>query len=753
MALNRPSYYLRRATELPLRETIRKGLRLIASEARNRARRARDERSGTYVPPTWLPNGDLRRRLRWGFPEGPAHACAPDILALADAALAHRFDLLGSGPVEVRHGMACAGVQGVTFPPELPVLADPEGVWLQGRVSPPNLDESRRLWRMIGEAHQGYVPIDWQLDFRSGFRWSERMWYRDVPFGHVRGADVKLPWEMGRMQHLTQLGLAYGVSRGHAHGSTGASYLSEFRNQVLDFMATNPPRYGVQWVCTMDVAIRVANWLIAYDLFRSAGAQFDEPFEAVFRRSIFEHALHIVTNLEWWDGDRGNHYLADVAGLVFASAYLPRSRASDAWLDFAAGELMVEVRRQFHEDGGHFEASTGYHRLAAEMVVFSGALLAGFEPDDATCLGRHGFVPGGGPPRLWPPPAPSSDHTTHTGLLEGGWFSDRLVRMGRFVRDYSDAAGGAPQIGDDDSGRFFKLTPAILPDGSEAVLDHRHLSAAVTGLVEGVGPANGASGCIDAAIVRDLAAGRRLGTAQEPTIPEGRRVRPPSRQAEDRPAPGFRTVIRFQWSDGMSGRPLLATYPDFGLFCYRLGTMQLTVRAPRTTTGVSGHRHCDALSLTMSVGGSRIVIDPGSPFYSSFPELHTTYRSSGMHNGPLGGHLPLDGSKASVEVMEASEARFAAEVSAADAFARRTLTFEPTEVSLVDETSVPMKGLTFLLGHGVDCEVEDRSAALSFSGGFLTIVTEVGGWRVECQAASPGYGRLEECTALRWVPE
>ncbi len=43
--------------------------------------------------------------------------------------------------------------------------------------------------------------------------------------------------------------------------------IKEFKCQVLDFILNNPPRMGVNWVCTMDVAIRASNMLIAYDMF------------------------------------------------------------------------------------------------------------------------------------------------------------------------------------------------------------------------------------------------------------------------------------------------------------------------------------------------------------------------------------------------------------------------------------------------------------------------------------------------------
>jgi len=41
-----------------------------------------------------------------------------------------------------------------------------------------------------------------------GYRWSERLWNKDVKYGSAAGADIKIPWELGRMQHLTVLAYA-----------------------------------------------------------------------------------------------------------------------------------------------------------------------------------------------------------------------------------------------------------------------------------------------------------------------------------------------------------------------------------------------------------------------------------------------------------------------------------------------------------------------------------------------------------------
>ena len=57
------------------------------------------------------------------------------------------------------------------------------------------------------------------------------------------------------------------------------------------------------------------------------------------------------------------------------AAYLPCTPKTDAWLAFAVRELINEVEFQFAPDGTHREASTSYHRLTAEMVVYATALV------------------------------------------------------------------------------------------------------------------------------------------------------------------------------------------------------------------------------------------------------------------------------------------------------------------------------------------------------------------------------------------
>ena len=406
------SYYVHRIRSLPPQQVVRKVHARIARHVEERFTRRADLTRCTYAED--VPAGALLR-----------YFSAPDVeperahlSELCDNYFAHRFDLLGSGWVQVAHGMSCAGLEGHRYDM---AVGPTDTVHL---VTGANRSECRRVRSLISP---GYNPIDWQRDFKSGWRWSEATWYRDITYGGQPGVDVKVPWELARLHHLPQIAMAAGLRAVDARLAE-----REFRDQVLDFVSANPPRLGVNWACTMDVAIRCANLLVAQDVFRANGAVFDNPFEEILRRTTWEHGLHIANNLEWSEQLRGNHYLADICGLLFAAAYLPSSPACDEWLMLAHRELLAQVAQQFQEDGSNFEASTCYHLLSAQMVVYATALVLALPIEKRRLLADD--------------PVPA-------------WLMQRIARMGAFAMDSTRPDGHVAQIGDNDSGRFLKLSP------------------------------------------------------------------------------------------------------------------------------------------------------------------------------------------------------------------------------------------------------------------------------------------------------
>ena len=650
--------YFLLAQSLPPRRIIQKGIKRIRKRVKDYFRKSRDFKSSTYVFPIPYKIDKL-----YSYFSPPSLRClqvnAEVIAGVTQHFLDHRFNLLGSGWVQVKHGMMCDGIEGHRYQMGMRILAKREGHWLKERMNPSNLNMSQGIWELVDP---DYVPIDWHLDYKSGYRWSEHTWYLHIPYGHKPGVDIKVPWELARMQHFPLLVWAYTLAKeGQPGFRPSKTYVREFRNQILDFIATNPPRFGVNWRSTMDVAIRISNWLVTYDLFRTCGVVFDDSFETTFFRSVYQHGDHIVNNLEWDERRRGNHYLSNIAGLLFVASYLPCSPETDAWLAFAIQELVNEVGCQFNKDGSNFEASSSYHRLSAEMVVYATVLTLALPYEKKMALKKYDWHLLKSGPKLRPGPI------TVYPLPEGEqftpfppWYIEKLEKMAEFTLHLTKPNGHIPQIGDNDSGRFFKLQPlfhligadkagdlTFNPNRSTALsdlgnywdedhLDHRHLVAAINGVfgredfAEYVG-----SGWIETEIVNGLAKGLLFPSYKDkdaPTAAEQEYIH--EKQDLDRitkrddSQPAGKRLLR---KDEDLSRNKLYAYPESGIYIFKSKTIYLAIRCG-SIGQTGGHAHNDNLSFELNVGRRDFIIDGGSYLYTPFPNIRNGFRSTKAHN-------------------------------------------------------------------------------------------------------------------------
>lgn len=568
----------------------------------------------------------------------------------AAQSIAHRFDLLGSGPVVVKHGIRCRGLEGFSYTMSPTILPDRSGDWLDSRINRANRFTAKHFWRQIDE---DYFPIDWHLDFKSGYRWCENTWNGDICFGDFPGVDIKVPWELSRMQHLPTLALACHFAGTGVDGfETPETYVREFRNQVLDFMATNPPGFGVNWACAMDVAIRIANWLVARDIIVACGARLDDEFDAIFASSVKAHARHIAANLEWSPEIRGNHYIANVVGLLFSATYLPCNDETDAWLAFSVQELISEVGYQFHEDGSNFEASVCYHRLSSEMVVWASALLANLVPEKRAALSRPNHKnlrtvpplrPGGVPFHQ----VPGMQH--NSPLPE--WFWARLAAMGAFTYAITRPDGYVVQFGDNDSGRFItlgvgdQLRAGNDPAAPAWSLDHGALIAAIRALIPCISSPSSAVYDPASLILRALAGFDRARVSTENASPN--LTIPTHTIGDDREWVAFKQrfeeeVVARKWvcvfearSSGLLEGLQLFAFRGMGCYVIKSPRLYLAIRCGELgLVGLGAHAHCDQLAIELVIDGESRVRDPGTYIYTPLPDKRNTYRSARAHHVP-----------------------------------------------------------------------------------------------------------------------
>jgi len=633
-------------------------VRRLKRDARSLLRKAAAKLWTTY--PSLQDEGNVQMRNRFAFMDSEFVRSLsqefPDypelVLAQTKQVLGHRFDLLGSGPVVVKRGMRCNGVENVLYPPHERVLPVGTTDWFALSINRSNRSESRRIGHLVDEA---YTPIDWQLDFKSGFRWRENLWHGDIRFGHVSGVDVKVPWELARMQHLPTLAMAAHFSRlGLPNFCSCEVYASEFKNQVLDFIASNPPGFGVNWVCPMDIAIRVANWLVAKDIFAASQVVFSEDYECIFAASVKAHARHIFSNLEWAPQIRGNHYLANIAGLLFAAVYLPSCKEVDAWLAFSVQELITETHYQFHIDGSNFEASVCYHRLSSEIVLWAATFLANLDLNQKEALKNGRCQKWNGAQNLNNRSIAFhqvADGSQESPLPASVW--ERMRRMAEFSEAMTRPDGTVVQFGDNDSGRFMTLGSGeqlrAKNDPASPIwsLDQGALIAGINAVI-GLSQKTPKLNLDVGAKILVAIAKPRLDNNQGSFLKESVQSSPSdslvgdvaiwnhlSSRFVDTPK-ACRWISVFEANtDGILDSMELKAFKGMGCYIVRSPRLYLAIRCGEIgLAGLGAHAHCDQLAIELVIDGISKARDPGTYIYTPFPEKRNQYRSALAHHVP-----------------------------------------------------------------------------------------------------------------------
>ena len=502
-----------------------------------------------------------------------------------------------------------------------------------------NLSNQRAAHRIYCNIDPHYQFIDWQQDFKSGYRWSSKTNSKFLRHVGLAGVDVKVPWELARMHHLVNLALSFSKDK---QSEISRSCLAEFRNQVLDFISTNPPGYGVNWICPMDMGIRVTNWVTAFHIFQSNGAMFDPFFLKCFKGSLLAHGKFIQENLEIEANIRANHYLANLTGLASLSSILPVSSLTNGWLAYVLQELEKEMFFQFQEDGSNFEGSTYYHCESLEFIIYSTLLLES-TPRQRIADATNPILSRFSNSFFKPPLHFDQRNLGHQETLLSKSFYKKLFQAIDFIDVISLPDHSLPLIGDNDSGKLFHLffqnrqniyssdlADPISGIGQEILL-FCNLMFGKNYHIHNTLDQNGYNYFLDYFIEKEYFL-KNLSSLEFETCS-------PLITPLQSKSPSQSIFPEFNQADAINinvNTHDLKCYEfiNFGLIIYKSNLTYLSIRnfdisQPNPTS----HFHCDQLSLILWSEGDYLAIDPGAYCYQSSSVSRNLYRSANAHVG------------------------------------------------------------------------------------------------------------------------
>jgi len=261
-------------------------------------------------------------------------------------------------------------------------------------------------------------PPRWNRDPKTGVEgplsFSKLLDYRNPRLV----GDIKYLWEINRHLHLVTLAQAYFLSG-------EAKYYRVIREHLESWFSACPCRKGPNWSSALEVAIRLINWSVTWQLLGGVRSPlFEDAENARFRQrwleSVYQHA-QFVRGYFSLHSSANNHLIGEAAGLFIAALTWPHWPGARAWLQTAKAILEREALLQNAPDGVNREQAVSYQQFVLDFLLLP--LLAG----------------------------------KANGQPFSAAYESRIERMLEYLGSIMDVRGNVPMFGDADDGLVVRL--------------------------------------------------------------------------------------------------------------------------------------------------------------------------------------------------------------------------------------------------------------------------------------------------------
>jgi hypothetical protein len=203
-------------------------------------------------------------------------------------------------------------------------------------------------------------PIDWHFEPLSGKRIPLLHWSKlDYLDADIAG-DKKIIWELNRHQYFMTLGQAYLLTGDERYARVFADHLDAW-------MKANPPKLGINWASSLEVAFRSISWLWAFYFFKSSPSLSSETFKRAWK-FLYLSARHLESYLSTYFSPN-THLTGEALGLFYLGTLLPEFKGAKRWQELGSRILIEQLPIHVKPDGVYFEQSSYYHRYTTDFYI------------------------------------------------------------------------------------------------------------------------------------------------------------------------------------------------------------------------------------------------------------------------------------------------------------------------------------------------------------------------------------------------
>lgn len=202
------------------------------------------------------------------------------------------------------------------------------------------------------------TPVDWSFEPVARVRAPEIHWSRIDYLDPLVAGDHKVVWEIARQRSALTLAQAWWCTQDARYGEA----LSHATTHWLD---TNPPKRGVHWASSLELAFRGITWTWVLALTADVLAP-------ALQRRLLAHlvvsARHIERYLSRWFSPN-THLTGEALGLYVIGTAFPQCVDAARWRDLGESILLEWCPRHLRPDGTYVEQSTWYHRYTVDFYL------------------------------------------------------------------------------------------------------------------------------------------------------------------------------------------------------------------------------------------------------------------------------------------------------------------------------------------------------------------------------------------------
>jgi hypothetical protein len=216
-------------------------------------------------------------------------------------------------------------------------------------------------FRLLGYADLSFGnPVDFHSDPVAGKRVPLVHWSRIDYLNPEVAGDHKIIWEFNRHQWFVTLGRAWWLTGDE-------KYARCFVDSLAAWMDQNPPKLGINWASSLELALRAIAWTWALALFRDHQSLSADLLKRA-RKFLYLHGRHIETYLSTYFSPN-THLTGEALGLVYLGSAFPEFNRAARWRDSGIRIMLDMLDRHVRPDGAYFEQSSYYHRYTADFYT------------------------------------------------------------------------------------------------------------------------------------------------------------------------------------------------------------------------------------------------------------------------------------------------------------------------------------------------------------------------------------------------